>query len=76
MLTVDQRFELSKSAFVSAPSKGSFSSVSSPILACSDFDGCLLRSGPAAGAERIGGLAFKLSLPRRDLIRMHVELLS
>src|SRR3954453_18417123 len=34
---VDYRFALSKPALVSAPSKKSFSSVSSPILACSDF---------------------------------------
>src|SRR4051794_25853372 len=37
MLTVDHRFALSNPALVSAPSKKSFSSVSSPILACSDF---------------------------------------
>jgi hypothetical protein len=36
----------------------------------------LLRSGAAAGTERIGGLAFKLSLPRRDLIGVDVELLG
>src|SRR5712691_6006391 len=35
--TVDHRFALSNPALVSAPSKKSFSSVSSPILACSDF---------------------------------------
>src|ERR1700704_6095616 len=34
---VDHRFALSKPALVSAPSKKSFSSVNSPILACSDF---------------------------------------
>src|SRR3982075_265773 len=37
MSTVDHRFALSNPALVSAPSKKSFSSVSSPILACSDF---------------------------------------
>src|SRR5256714_10259607 len=37
LLTVDNRFALSNPALVSAPSKKSFSSVSSPILACSDF---------------------------------------
>src|SRR5664280_2575299 len=36
-LAVDHRFALSNPALVSAPSKKSFSSVSSPILACSDF---------------------------------------
>src|SRR6516164_11300803 len=34
---VDHRFALSNPALVSAPSKKSFSSVSSPILPCSDF---------------------------------------
>src|SRR5450756_1313590 len=37
VLTVDHRFALSNPALLSAPSKKSFSSVSSPILACSDF---------------------------------------
>src|SRR5213595_1180063 len=37
VLRVDHRFALSNPALVSAPSKKSFSSVSSPILACSDF---------------------------------------
>src|SRR6266481_3842681 len=37
VLTVDHRFALSKPALPSAPSKKSFSSVSSPILAWSDF---------------------------------------
>src|SRR6266478_3968108 len=37
MLTVDHRFALSNPALVSAPSKKSFSNVSSPIFACSDF---------------------------------------
>ena len=37
MFTVDHRFALSNPALVSAPSKKSFSSVNSPILACSDF---------------------------------------
>src|SRR3954454_9109357 len=37
VLAVDHRFALSKPALVSAPSKKSFSSVSAPILACSDF---------------------------------------
>src|SRR5260370_36620104 len=35
--TVDHRFALSSPALLSAPSKKSFSSVSSPIFACSDF---------------------------------------
>src|SRR5205085_11289398 len=37
VFAVDHRFALSKPALVSAPSKKSFSSVSAPILACSDF---------------------------------------
>src|SRR5206468_5193684 len=37
VLTVDHRFALSNPALLSAPSKKSFSSVSSPILAWSDF---------------------------------------
>src|SRR5208282_3840455 len=37
VLTVDHRFALSNPALVSAPSKKSFSSVSSPIFACRDF---------------------------------------
>src|SRR5664280_2293732 len=37
VLAVDHRFALSNPALVSAPSKKSFSSVNSPILACSDF---------------------------------------
>src|SRR6185503_18830330 len=37
VLTVDHRFALSNPALVSAPSKKSFSSVSSPIFACSNF---------------------------------------
>jgi hypothetical protein len=37
MLAVDHRFALSNPALVSAPSKKSFSNVSSPILACNDF---------------------------------------
>ena len=37
VFAVDHRFALSNPALVSAPSKKSFSNVSSPILACSDF---------------------------------------
>src|SRR5262245_26617360 len=37
VITVDHRFALSNPALVSTPSKKSFSSVSSPILACSAF---------------------------------------
>jgi hypothetical protein len=71
VLTVDHRFALSNPALLSAPSKKSFSSVSSPIFACSDR---LRRS--VAETENIGGPALKLRLPRRDLIGVNVELLS
>src|SRR5262252_6278957 len=37
VFAVDHRFALSNPALLSAPSKKSFSNVSSPILACSDF---------------------------------------
>src|SRR6266576_2567440 len=56
VLAVDHRFALSNPALVSAPSKKSFSSVSSPILACSDFTstagvtGALLLPGPNTSA--------------------------
>src|SRR6202011_4601948 len=53
VLTVDHRFALSNPALVSAPSKKSFSSVSSPILACSDFTsmaGCAVPP-PAPGPK-------------------------
>src|SRR5437764_8515681 len=36
-VAIDHRFALSRPALPSAPDKKSFSSVSSPILACSDF---------------------------------------
>src|SRR5579863_7806307 len=58
VLTVDHRFALSNPALVSAPSKKSFSSVSSPILACNDFTstaGCdapLLLPGPNTRQHR------------------------
>ena len=47
--TVDHRLALNSPALVSAPSKKSFSSVSSPILACSDFMstlGCVVALPP------------------------------
>ena len=51
--TVDHRFALNSPALVSAPSKKSFSSVSSPILACSDFTstlGCVVALLPGPNA--------------------------
>src|SRR6202162_588977 len=64
VLAVDHRFALSKPALVSAPSKKSFSSVSSPIFACSDFTsmaGCaapLLPPGPKTSAAPPSRCAF------------------
>src|ERR1700722_4759946 len=62
--TVDHRFALNSPALVSAPSKKSFSSVSSPILACSDFTstaGCaasLPPPGPKTSAAPPSSCAF------------------
>src|SRR4030088_1469369 len=64
VLTVDHRFALSNPALLSAPSKKSFSSVSSPIFACSDFTstaGCAVLSpppGPKTSAAPPSSCAF------------------
>src|ERR1039458_363748 len=64
VLTVDHRFALSNPALLSAPSKKSFSSVSSPILAWSDFTstaGCaapLLPPAPKTSAAPPSSCAF------------------
>src|SRR5215208_642598 len=64
VLTVDHRFALSNPALLSAPSKKSFSSVSSPILACSDFTstaGCAAAwppPGPNTSAAPLSSCAF------------------
>src|SRR5665811_2424624 len=64
VLTVDHRLALSKPALPSAPSKKLFSSVSSPILACSDFTsttGCaapLPPPGPKTSAAPPSSCAF------------------
>src|SRR5471032_1273961 len=77
VLTVDHRFALSNPALVSAPSKKSFSSVSSPILACSDFTSTAGVAGvPPPSSENIGGAALKLRFPSRDLIGVNVEMLG
>ena len=77
MLTVDHRFALSNPALVSAPSKKSFSSVSSPILACSDFTSIAGAAGvPPPGPKTLGSAALKLRFPRRDLIGVDVEMLG
>src|SRR5712691_8617001 len=64
VFTVDHRFALSNPALLSAPSKKSFSSVSSPILAWSDFKstaGCaapLPPPGPKTSAAPSSSCAF------------------
>src|SRR3981189_1708567 len=60
---LDHRFALSKPALPSAPSKKSFSSVSSPIFACTDFTstaGCAapLPPGPNTSAAPSSSCAF------------------
>ena len=61
---------------MSAPSKKSFSSVSSPILACSDFTSTAGgRSRCHRRTENVGGPVLKLRLPLCDLIGVDVELL-
>ena len=76
VITVDHRLAFSNPALLSAPSKKSFSSVSSPILACRAF------TRPAGWpaltrrpAQHVCRSAFELSLPSRDLVRVNVELI-
>src|ERR1700716_3984488 len=77
MSTVDHRFALSNPALVSAPSKKSFSSVSSPILACSDFTSTAgTAGGPPPRSENLRSIALKLRFPRRNLIGVNVEMLG
>ena len=64
VIAVDHRFALSMPALLSAPSKKSFSSASSPILACSAFKstgGAWAVAG--AGAEYPGRAFEQLRLP-------------
>jgi len=75
VLAVDHRFALSKPALVSAPSKKSFSSVNSPILACSDFTSI----AGAAGAmlpEPKTPEAPPSNWAGRNLIGMDIEVLG
>src|SRR5262245_54194859 len=67
MTAVDHRLALGNPALPSAASKKSFSSVSSPILACS----ALMSTG---GAD-VGGAFEKLILPDRDLVDVNIKLL-
>src|SRR5271166_3021239 len=76
VLAIDHRFALSRPALVSAPSKKSFSSVSSPILACKLFKSTLgtaasLLSWPNTPAAPSRSWLFRLG----DLIGVDVELL-
>src|SRR5438105_9334392 len=64
VFAVDHRLALSNPALLSAPSKKSFSRVSSPILACSDFTStaggaaALLPPGPKTSAAPPSSCAF------------------
>jgi hypothetical protein len=73
VLKVDHCFALSNPALVSAPSKKSFSSISSPILACSDFTST---AGGAPRVEHVRSPALKLCFPGRHLIGVNVEVLG
>jgi hypothetical protein len=66
MITVDHRFALSNPALLSALSKKSFSSASSPIFACSAFisvagaAGAVLLSAPNTSAALLSSCAFQV----------------
>ena len=76
MITVDHRFALSNPALVSAPSKKSFSSVSSPIFACKLFKSTLEAAASLLSWPKNPSRAFKeLGFPLGDLIGVDVELL-
>ena len=71
--TVDHRFALSMPALLSAPSKKSFSSVSSPILACKRLQ---IDAGAALRSRRVRTRPPRLraaGLPWRDLVRVNIE---
>ena len=72
---VDHRFALSMPALLSAPAKKSFSSASSPILACSAFKSTAgAAAGLAAPEPNTAGRALEqLALPVRDLVGVHIE---
>jgi hypothetical protein len=72
----DHRFALNMPALVSAPSKKSFSSVSSPVLACRAFKstpGALASLLPEPDTPRRA--VEKLAFPQRDLVGVNAELL-
>ena len=76
--TVDHRFALGNSpAFPSAPAKKSFTSVNSPILACSVFTSI---AGSAASAvvlpaPKTPAAPFSNGVAKSDLVRVYIELL-
>jgi len=77
VIAVDHRLALGNPALPSAASKKSFSSVSSPIFACS----ALMSTGGADGLptsrtlEDFRGAFEKLIFPDRDLVHVNVKLL-
>ncbi len=74
VIAVDHRFALNMPALVSAPSKKSFSSVTSPILARGAFKSH--RRGASLAlllAENASRPFEKLAFPLRDLIGMNIE---
>ena len=75
MVAVHHRFALSRPALLSAPDKESSVSVSSPILASSVFTSTGGDAALGFRTEHPGGSVQELSLPGRDLVRVHVELL-
>jgi hypothetical protein len=75
--SVDHLLALRSPAFVSAPSKKSFSNVNCPIFACSVFISAAASAGQRLRfpPEDAGRALQQLALPLRDLVRMHIELL-
>src|ERR1700730_4138966 len=63
VVTVDHLFALSKPALLSAPPKKSFSSVSSPIFACSDFRSTAGAASPLPAADPYTPAAPSCSCP-------------
>src|SRR5258708_39399404 len=70
VLTVDHRFALNNPALLSAPSKKSFSSVSSPILAWRDFTSTTGWAGPLPPPGPDTSAAPPSSCPFPDVISL------
>jgi hypothetical protein len=78
---IDHRFALNMPALMSAPSKKSFSSASTPILGSSPrtslgvkhFQIHRWRNARSLGSEKPGRSFEQLRLPGRDLVGMHIE---